>query len=76
MTEGELALKFIDENNLAMKFLLWQELFLDPQIVNPDVKVEAEDITHYESTLTQDELNELLGPHNDENWDDTDDRVN
>lgn len=43
-TEGELALQFIDENGLAMKFLLWQEHFLEPQVFSGDVDVEAEDI--------------------------------
>lgn len=44
MTDGELALKFIDENNLAGMFILWQEKFLDPQVFSGNVDVEAEDI--------------------------------
>ena len=37
--------KFIEENtDITIKFLMWQELILEPQVVNSDVKIEAEDI--------------------------------
>lgn len=61
LTDGEMAIQFIEDNGLTYKFILWQELFLEPQVMNADVNVEAEDVTYYESTLTQEELNQLLG---------------
>ena len=37
--------KFIEENtDITLKFLIWQEKFLEPQIFTNDVQVEAEDI--------------------------------
>jgi len=45
MTEYEMMKKFIEENtDITLKFLIWQEKFLEPQIFTNDVQVEAEDI--------------------------------
>jgi hypothetical protein len=45
MTEYEMMKKFIEENtDITLKYLMWQELILEPQVVNSDVKIEAEDI--------------------------------
>jgi len=45
MTECEMMTKFIEENtDIALKYLMWQELILEPQVVNSDVNIEAEDI--------------------------------
>ena len=44
MTEGEMAMKFIEENGLTLKFIMWQELILEPQVFSGNVEIEAEDI--------------------------------
>jgi|VirMetMinimDraft_7_1064189.scaffolds.fasta_scaffold211924_2 hypothetical protein len=45
MTDCEMMTKFIEENtDIALKYLMWQELILEPQVVNSDVNIEAEDI--------------------------------
>ena len=44
MTEYEMMKKFIEENtDITLKYLMWQELILEPQVVNSDVNIEAED---------------------------------
>lgn len=43
MTEGEMALQFIEENGLAYKFIMWQELILEPQVVDKNVQIDATD---------------------------------
>ena len=43
--ECDLMKMFIDSNtDITLKYLMWQELILEPQVVNSDVKIEAEDI--------------------------------
>ena len=61
MTDGELALKFIDENNLAGMFILWQEKFLDPQVFSGDVNVEAIDVDYITFNDPGDEMNGTSG---------------
>ena len=66
MTEAQMMEKFINEHaDIAFKYVLWQETILPNQVFNPDVNVEAidvelEEVQHYESVLTQEELNELF----------------
>ncbi len=44
MTEYEMMKEFIESNtDITLKFLMWQELILEPQVVNSDVNIEAED---------------------------------
>jgi len=47
MTEVEMQTKFINENmDILHKYLLWKETILEPQVVDSDVKIEAEDVDY------------------------------
>jgi len=47
MTEVEMQTKFINENmDILHKYLLWKETILEPQIVNSDVEIQANDVDY------------------------------
>lgn len=49
MTEEEMQTKFLNENmDVLHKYLLWKETILPSQIVDADVKIEAEDVESVE----------------------------
>ena len=61
MTENEMMEKFLNENtDILLKYMLWKEHIMEPQVLSADVKIEAEDVTHYESTLGAEGLKELF----------------
>lgn len=64
--EYELQTRFINENmDVLQKYLIWKEFISEePQVLSADVTTEAVDVEYYESTLTQEQLNELFGNSN------------
>jgi hypothetical protein len=45
MTENEMMEKFLNENtDILLKYMLWKEHIMEPQVLNPDVKIDAVDV--------------------------------
>lgn len=45
LQEYELQTRFINENvDILQKYLIWKDFISDPQIVNEDVEIEADDV--------------------------------
>jgi len=45
MTQCERYEKFLEENtDLMLKYMLWEDTILEPQIVTSEVAIEAEDV--------------------------------
>jgi len=39
--------RFIEENtDVALKYIIWQENFLDPQVFDSNVNIDADDVDH------------------------------
>jgi len=47
MTDCEMMTRFIEENtDIALKYIMWQENFLDPQVFDSNVNIDADDVDH------------------------------
>ena len=45
MNDCQMMTRFIEENtDIALKYLIWQENFLAPQVFDNSVQVEADDV--------------------------------
>ena len=47
MTECEKYRKFIEENtDITLKYMIWEEQFLEPQVFDSNVNIDADDVDH------------------------------
>jgi len=47
LTECEKYKKFIEENtDITLKYMIWEEQFLEPQVFDSNVNIDADDVDH------------------------------
>ena len=47
MTECEMMTRFIEENtDITLKYMIWQDQFLEPQVYDNNVEIDANDIDY------------------------------
>ena len=65
MTECEMMEKFLNENtDILLKYMMWKEYIMEPQVMNSNVDVEAEDVDFITLNDPGDEMNGTSGKSN------------